>query len=71
MYGYAVHVKRFMVVTKVSALATVGFSFDDEPTVNSQNALTVAPANVPESDAELEWTTDAAARPNRGGTHLG
>jgi hypothetical protein len=29
-------------VSTVSAVLTVGFSFDDEPTVNSNNELTVA-----------------------------
>ena len=42
MYGYAVHVNRFMVEATVTAFVTVGFSFDDEPTVNSENGLTVA-----------------------------
>ena len=42
MYGYTVHVKRFMVEATVTAFVTVGFSFDDEPTVNSQDELAVA-----------------------------
>jgi hypothetical protein len=42
MYGYTVHGKRFMVEAPVTALVTVGFSFDDEPTVNFKNGLTVA-----------------------------
>ena len=42
MYGYTVHVKRFLVQAAVTAFVTVGFSFDDEPTVNSQGELAVA-----------------------------
>src|SRR5208282_2922745 len=42
MYAYTVHVKRFMVEATVTPFVTVGFSFDDEPTVNSKNELTVA-----------------------------
>jgi hypothetical protein len=40
MYGYTVHVKRFMVEATVTAFVPVGFSFGDEPTVNSKNELT-------------------------------
>ena len=42
MYGYTVHVKRFMVGATVGALVAVGSSFDDEHTVNSRDELTVA-----------------------------
>ena len=42
MYGYTVHVKRFLVQAAVTAFVTVGFSFDDEPAVNCKEELTVA-----------------------------
>jgi hypothetical protein len=42
MYGNTVQVKRFMVEATVTAFVTVGFSLDDEPTVNSKDELTVA-----------------------------
>ena len=42
MYGNTVHVKRFLVEGTVTPLVTVGFSFDDEPTVNSKGELGVA-----------------------------
>jgi len=42
MYGYTVHVKRFIVEATVAAFVAAGFSFDDEPTVNYQDELTVA-----------------------------
>jgi hypothetical protein len=42
MYGYTVHVKRFMVEATVTAFVTVGLSFGDGPTVNSKDELTVA-----------------------------
>jgi hypothetical protein len=43
MYGYTVHVKRFLVQAAVTAFVTVGFSFDDEPAANSKDELSVAP----------------------------
>jgi len=42
MYGYTVHVKRFMVEAAVAAFVTAGFSFNDDPTVNSQAESAVA-----------------------------
>jgi hypothetical protein len=42
MYGYTVHVKRFIVEATITAFGTVAFHFDDEPTVNSQDELAVA-----------------------------
>ena len=39
MYGYTVHVKRFVVGVTVTILVTAGFPFDDESTVNSQDEL--------------------------------
>jgi hypothetical protein len=42
MYGYTVHVKDLMVGATVAAFLTAEFSFDDEPTVNSQGELAVA-----------------------------
>jgi len=42
MYGYTVHVKRFMMEGTDIAFVTVGFPFDAKPTVNSQDELAVA-----------------------------
>jgi hypothetical protein len=42
MYGYTVHVKRFVVEATITAFVPVGFFFDDEPTVNSQGELAAA-----------------------------
>ena len=42
MYGYTVRVKRFLVEATVTPFVTVGFSFDEEPTVNSRYELAVA-----------------------------
>jgi hypothetical protein len=40
MYGYTVHVKGFMMEATISAF--LGFSFEDERTVNSKNEFAVA-----------------------------
>ena len=32
MYGYTVHVKRFLMEATVTVFVAVGISFDDEPT---------------------------------------
>ena len=40
MYGYTVHVKRFLMEATISAF--LGFSFEDERTVNSKNEFAVA-----------------------------
>jgi hypothetical protein len=41
MYGYTVHVNRFMVEATVTAFVTAGFSYDDQPTANPTDSLTV------------------------------
>ncbi|MGD1103586.1 MAG: hypothetical protein ABSA59_16170 [Terriglobia bacterium] len=48
----------------VSALITMGFSFDDEPTVNSQNELAVATSPIfPVAHHPLFSTTPALGAP--------
>ena len=64
MYGYTVHVKRFMVEATVTAFVPVGFSFDDEPTVNSQDELIVATFPIcPVGHHPLFSTTPALGAP--------
>jgi len=46
MYGYTVHVKRFLVEARAAAFVTAGFSFDDEPTLNSNDESTVATSTI-------------------------
>jgi hypothetical protein len=47
MYGYTVHVKRFILQATGTAPVTGGFPLDDEPTVNSQDELAVATSGPP------------------------
>jgi hypothetical protein len=51
MYGYTVHVKRFVVEATVTAFVTLGISIDREPTVNCKNELTWRPAGHTTSGA--------------------
>ena len=71
MYGYTVHVKRFMVQATATAFVTVGFSFDDELTVNSKDELSVATSPIcPVAHHPRFSTTPALGAPpllSRGG----
>jgi len=46
-YRFTTNVKRVATVSPRRPLVTVGFSFDDEPAVNSKNESTVATSKLP------------------------